>query len=365
MSENQLLDVIERYLNGEMTIEELKKFELLRKESVDVDNKVVEHQFFTNLLKQYGERVELENRLNAIHAEIDVHTLKEELTTHPVWIVQMWRHHHSKISVAVSVAMFAFLGVLAFTGKFDDNNSKIIELKSANAKLNQRIGNINKSINDIKAGKHVVINDRASSTGTGFALTADGLIATNYHVIQGADSIYIENTAGREFKAKILYTEPQHDIAILRVTDDSFNLSPIPYTFKKSESNYAEDISTFGYPDGAPAYNKGYLSAKTGLNGDSVHYQISIPTNPGNSGSPLWDSKGNIIGITDAKQAQYEGTHFAVKSRYLLDAIHNIPADSLNGKPVILNKKNSLTGLPDVQQTQKMKKYTFMVKVYN
>src|SRR3954470_20537135 len=119
MNDNQLLDVIERYLNGDMSIEELKKFETLRKESADVDGKVVEHQVFTNLLKQYGERVELENRLNAIHDEIDVHSLKESLMAHPVWIVQMWRHHHSKISVAVSVAMFVFLGVLAFSGKFD------------------------------------------------------------------------------------------------------------------------------------------------------------------------------------------------------------------------------------------------------
>src|SRR6187402_867897 len=118
MSENQLLDVIERYLNGDMSLEELKKFELLRKESADVDGKVVEHQVFTNLLKQYGERVELENRLNAIHDEIDVHTLKEDLMVHPLWIVQMWRHHHSKIAVAASIAMFAFLGMLAFTGKF-------------------------------------------------------------------------------------------------------------------------------------------------------------------------------------------------------------------------------------------------------
>ncbi|MEO8885907.1 MAG: serine protease [Mucilaginibacter sp.] len=365
MSENQLLDVIERYLNGEMSLEELKKFELLRKESADVDGKVVEHQNFTNLLKQYGERVELENRLNAIHDEIDVHSLKESLMAHPIWIVQLWRHHHSKISVAASVAIFAILSIMALTGKFDNNNSKIVELKSANAKLNQKIGSINKSINDIKAGKNVVINDRASSTGTGFALTADGLIATNYHVIQGADSVYIQNSAGKSFKASVLYTEPQHDIAILRVVDDSFNLSAIPYTFKKSESDIAEDVHTLGYPNGEQTYNKGWLSTKTGLNGDSVHYQISIPTNPGNSGSPLWDSKGNIIGITDAKQAQYEGTHFAIKTRYLLDAIHNIPADSLHGKSVTLNKKNTLAGLPDVQRTQKMKKYTFMVKVYN
>jgi serine protease Do len=54
MSDNQLLETIERYLNGEMKADERKKFELLRKENAEVDSKVVEHKFFANLLKQYG-----------------------------------------------------------------------------------------------------------------------------------------------------------------------------------------------------------------------------------------------------------------------------------------------------------------------
>lgn len=365
MNDNQLLDVIERYLNGDMSIEELKKFELLRKESADVDGRVVEHQVFTNLLKQYGERVELESRLNAIHDEIDVTALKESLTAHPLWIVQMWRHHHSKISVAASVAILFVLSIMYLTGKFENNAAKIDQLKSANAKLNQKVDKMNRSINDPQAVQSPVINDKYDYAGTGFAITSDGLIATNYHVIQGNDSVYVQNEAGKSFKAEVLYSEPQNDIAILKVIDNNFEkLGAIPYTFKKSESSMAESISTYGYPDGYPRFDNGYLSAKTGLKGDSVHYQISIPINFGNSGGPLWDEKGNIIGLTNAKQSQFEGTHFAVKTKYLVDAIHNIPADSLKGKTISLNKKNLLTGLSAKQQTAKIKNYVFMVKVY-
>ncbi len=366
MSESQLLEVIEQYLNGEMNREEREQFELLRKQNAEIDGKVVEHQLFTNLLKQYSKRVELENRLNAIHSEIDVNDLKESLMEHPVWVVQMWRNHHSKISVAASVAIFATLIVLALMGKLNDNShNNIAQLKNEVRKLNRSNEKLSRSINDIKAQSGVIIRDKESSTGTGFAITSDGLIATNYHVIQGADSVYIQNDAGRSFKTKVLYTEPQNDIAILKVTDDTFNLGAIPYTFKKSESSLAESVSTFGYPGGSAVYNKGYLASKSGVNGDSIHYQISIPINFGNSGGPLWDSKGNVIGLTDAKQIQFEGAHYAVKSKYLIDAIHNIPADSLQGKTVSLNKKNVLAGLSDAQKTQKTKKYVFMVKVYN
>jgi serine protease Do len=367
MSESQLLEVIEQYLNGEMSQEELREFELLRKQNADIDAKVVEHQLFTNLLKQYSKRVELENRLNAIHDEIDVNELKESLMAHPIWIVQMWRNHHSKISVAASIAIFAVLGIMALTGKFDNNNhNNIAQLKNEVRALKGSNAKLSRSINDIKAQTNVVIRDKESSTGTGFAITSDGLVATNYHVIRDADSVYVQNDAGLSFKAQVLYTEPQNDIAILKITDNSFdNLGNIPYNIKKSESPLAEPVSTFGYPGGSQAYNTGVMISKTGINGDSVHYQISIPINFGNSGGPLWDSKGNIIGLTDAKQIKFEGSHYAVKSKYLIDAIHNIPADSLKGKSITLNKTNAFAGLTEVQRTKKMKKYVFKVKVYN
>lgn len=367
MSDDQLLEVIERYLNGEMKPDERKKFELLRREDAGVDGKVVEHKLFISLLKQYGERVEMESRLNAIHDEIDVHTLKENLMIHPMWIVQMWRNHHSKISVAASVAIFTVLSVVLFTGKLtNSDNPNIIELKNKVERLDRSNTNLSRSINAIKSDKSVKgkpVVDKSTFTGTGFAITADGLIATNYHVVDGANAVSVQNAQGDSYKAEVLYAEPQHDIAILKIVDKTFEgLDAVPYTFKRAEGNIAEQISTYGYPEGYPAYSPGSLSSLVGQNGDSVHYKITIPIIPGNSGGPLWDSKGNIIGITDAKQSQAEGEHFAIKSRYLLNAIKNIPADSLD-KKVILNKKNTLAGLSEAQKTEKTKNFVFMVKV--
>ncbi|MGF7077866.1 S1C family serine protease [Mucilaginibacter sp. UYCu711] len=364
MSENQLLETIERYLNGEMKADERKKFELLRKEDAELDSKVVEHKFFTNLLKQYGERVELESRLDAIHDEIDVHTLKESLMIHPVWIVQMWRNHHSKISVAASVAIFGILTFMLVTGKFN-SDSNIEQLKSEVNLLHKSTNSAIKSINDIKSGKGAPAVERYSATGTGFAITSDGLIATNYHVVRDASAVSLQNADGITFKADVIYTEPEHDIAILKITDSTFkHLPTVPYTFKRAEGSIAEQISTYGYPEGIENYNQGYLSSLYGQNGDTLHYKISMAINPGNSGGPLWDSRGNVIGITDSKQSTFEGVHFAIKTKYLLDAIKNIPADSLDNK-IVLSKKNMLTGLTEAQKTAKVKNFVFMVKVYN
>ncbi len=129
MSENELLEAIERYVNGEMTVTERTRFEILRNENADINSRVAEHKHFTGLIKQYGERLELEKRLNAIHDEIDVHALEDELMIHPSWIVNLWRNHHSKISVAASIAIFAVLCTMFFTGYLGNREVNYRQLK--------------------------------------------------------------------------------------------------------------------------------------------------------------------------------------------------------------------------------------------
>jgi S1-C subfamily serine protease len=361
MRDEQLLEVIERYLSGQMNADERREFEQLRLENAEVDGKVIEHQQFTSLLKQYGERVQLENRLNAIHQEIDVHAIAEEVTIHPSWIIQMWRHHHSKISVAASIAIFAVLGTLFFTG-YLNNNSSYTEVVRKVDHLSSINRGIIKSINDIKSSQRPLPSDKYR--GTGFAITSNGLIATSYHIVTGADSVYIQDAAGRSYKAKVIYSDQQSDVSILKVVDTSFkNLGQLPYTFKHSESDLAENVFTYGFPQDSPVYGEGRVTSSNGLGNDTLDYEISIPINPGNSGGPLLDSKGNIIGIVKAKETRLEGVHFALKSSYLLNAIKNIPTDSLNKTPV-LNTQNELANLTRVQQIKKLKNYVFMVKVY-
>jgi serine protease Do len=360
MRDEQLLEAIERYLNGDMTADERKAFEQFRIENAEVDQRVIEHQQFVGLLKQYGERVELENRLNAIHQEIDVQAIAEEVTIRPSWIVDLWRHHHSKISVAASIAIFAILATLFVTGSLS-NKSGYEEMVRVVGKLRS----------DLAKGKYPRVEPNAKPPisydkyrGTGFAITANGLIATNYHVIEKADSVYVQNFAGKAFKAKVLYSDQNSDLAILKIIDSSFKgLGAIPYTFKRSESDLAESVFTYGYPQDFPVYGDGRVTSQNGLNGDSLEYQISVPINPGNSGGPLLDNKGNIIGVVKAKQTQMEGAHFASKSSSLLAAIDSLSADSLAKKPV-LNTKNTLAGLNRQQQITKLKNYVFLVKVY-
>ncbi|GAB3928188.1 S1C family serine protease [Mucilaginibacter myungsuensis] len=370
MSTNlQLAEAIERYVNGEMTGDELARFEQYRKDNAEVDLKITEHKYFAGLLKQYRERVALEAKLNAIHDEIDVHALVEEMTVHPSGIVRMWRNHHSKISVAASIAMFVVVGAMFFTGYFTNKNQPHYQ------ELRGEIGKLRTEVRDQKRGQNalaVEIRKRPKMTtpsnykGSGLALSTNGYIVTNAHVVGGRfDSLYVQDASGSSYKAKLVYSEPLYDIAILKIIDKSFSELPaLPYNFKRNKSEVGEEVYAIGYSEGdSPVFDKGYVSSINGYLSDSSEYRVSIPLNPGNSGGPLVNAKGSIIGIVSGKQTQVVGASYAKKSGYLYKALRNVPADSLSGK-LTLNNKNTLAKLDPVKQYKKLQNYVFMVKVY-
>ena len=164
------------------------------------------------------------------------------------------------------------------------------------------------------------------STGTGFALTNSGLIVTNYHVIEGAKSIIIKGVNKNfniSYKATIVVSDARNDLAILMIDDPRFTgFQALPYLIRNGPVDVGESIFVLGYPLTASMgeevkLTNGIISSKTGFEGDISMYQISAPVQPGNSGAPLFDSQGNIIGIVSAKHTQAENVGYAIKANYL------------------------------------------------
>jgi serine protease Do len=282
---------------------------------------------------------------------------------HPSFIVQLWRNHHSKISVAASIAIFAVLCTMFATGYLNNRETNYAHLSGVVAHLQVKTDNINKQLTNLKTPKKAPENP-GNFRGTGFAISTNGYIVTDYHVIKDADSVHVQSIDGKSYHAKLIYTEPGTDIAVLQIDDPAFKMfGAIPYAFKKAETDIGENVFTIGYPRDAMVLGPGFLTASTGFKGDTTQYQVSTPVDFGNSGGPLLDSRGNVIGIINAKETNIEGAAFAVKTSYLLKAIQDIP-DSLKGT-LVINSKNTLAGLGRVQQIKKLQPYVFMVKVYN
>ena len=360
-NEIELEAIIEDYLNGKLTADEHKAFEQLRNNDPIVDHKVVAHKVFLESMKQYSDILLLKQQMDAAHDQIDITAISEKVGPHPSRIVRIWRNNKSAIAVAASFLILASVTLLSYKAQTkQEGDLQLLDRKVS--RLNASQDNLIKVIGkDVKPKTNI---NPAKFGGTGFAISSNGFILTNYHVINGADSIYVQNSKGVSFKAKRFYSDPVNDIAILKISDPSFDhLGSLPYSLKKSGAGIGETVYTLGYPKDDVVLGDGYISSKTGLNGDTLAYQVAIPVNPGNSGGPLLDNYGNIVGVINGKENKVDGAAFAVKSRYIVEAVNSIPQDSLS-KRIPFNKRSLLQGLKRNQQVAKMEDYVFMIKIY-
>lgn len=210
-------------------------------------------------------------------------------------------------------------------------------------------------------------NNTAEWSGTGFALK-DGYIVTNYHVVEDAKVINVQGVKGNfdiTYKASIVAIDKYNDLALLRISDDKFNgFGAIPYNIKTSVSEVGEDVFVLGYPLTSTMGDEiklttGVISSKTGFQGDVSLYQISAPIQPGNSGGPLFDNRGNLIGIVNAKHKGAENVGYAIKTSYLNNLIESSISTS------ILPNNNQIAGLPLTGKVKSLKNYVFMITCSN
>ena len=357
----ELEAIIEDYLKGKLTPEEKVAFEQLRTNDSSVDQQVIAHQAFLTSIAQYGNVLRLKQQMDAAHGQIDVEALAADLRPHPSKIIKLWRNNKAAIAIAASFLLLATVSLYSISnntkqaGSFEAMSQDLAQIKRSQSSL----------IRDINKSKQVNNNtNKARFGGTGFAIAANGYIVTNYHVIRGADSVYIQNNKGVSYKVKSFYNDPVNDIAVLKVNDPAFeNMPALPYTIRKSMSAIGESVFTLGFPKDDIVLGDGYVSSRNGINGDTLAYQVAIPVNPGNSGGPLLDNNGNIVGIINGKENKTDGATFAVKSKYIMEALNAIPQDSLH-KRVTYSKKNALQGLKRIKQVEKIQDYVFMIKVY-
>ncbi len=202
-------------------------------------------------------------------------------------------------------------------------------------------------------------------SGTGFAISSNGIIATNYHVIDGANTIKVRgvnSNFNKTYKAKVLVSDKNNDLALIQINDYSFtSLGTIPYCLKTKLANVGENIFALGYPLRAVMGDEikltnGIISSKTGFQGDITSYQVSAPVQPGNSGGPLFDKNGNIIGIINAKLTIAENASYAVKVNYLMNLLE------LLNNPPRLSQSHILDGKSLSSQVEIVKKFVYIIE---
>lgn len=204
-----------------------------------------------------------------------------------------------------------------------------------------------------------------SKSGTAFAISTDGYIITNHHVIEGANNFsLISNLDGDqiEYSLKKVAEDKKNDIALLKIEDDNFDRFPqIPFSIKTNSSDVGEEVFALGYPLISTMgielkATDGIISSKSGFDGDITSYQISAPVQPGNSGGPLFDKSGNLLGIISAKHKDTDNVSYALKANYLKSFLESLSTN------ISTNHKNLLKGKSLTEIIKKLSRFVFIIK---
>jgi S1-C subfamily serine protease len=207
--------------------------------------------------------------------------------------------------------------------------------------------------------------ETATGSGTGFFVTQDGYMLTAYHVIDGAAKIVVK-TKYLLLAAKVVKVDKTNDVALLKITGAyspaaltnrvllqtaNPRLAAVSSTFrplKVSESSglrLGDSVSTIGFPNpelqgSAPKFTRGEINSLAGFRDDPHRFQISAQVQPGNSGGPLLDKTGSVVGLVQStlNDAQLllttgvvaQNVNYALKSEYLLRFLKTVPGLALN-----------------------------------
>lgn len=208
------------------------------------------------------------------------------------------------------------------------------------------------------------------SSGSGFFIDINGYIATNYHVIENSKQIevsFVRNGEWEHHPASVVLSDRQNDLSILKIEGDKFKpYKNIPYNFTTNIKDTGTEVFTLGYPIASVMgtevkFTDGKISSKTGIQGDVTVYQISVPIQPGNSGGPLFDNHGNLVGITSSglnrDYFKAENVNYAIKSSYLKSLIDSLPT------PIELQTTADISNKPLTEKIKLFQGFMTYIKV--
>jgi serine protease Do len=171
----------------------------------------------------------------------------------------------------------------------------------------------------------------SQSLGSGFLLSPDGYCVTNNHVIERAQLIRVRLADGREFSADVVGKDPSTDLALLKLSGEGVGKLPTVVLGDSDQLEVGDWVVAIGNPFGLDtSVTHGIISARErviGVGPFDDFIQTNATINPGNSGGPLFDMKGQVVGVTTAIVSQGQGIGFAVPINLVKDLLPNLRAN--------------------------------------
>lgn len=356
-------DLFDAYIDGMMSGQERQRFEEQLASDPVLSTAMEEHLQLLETLGKLNKRSELKKKLQEIHEqEFGINNRVIAIGRDENFA----KKHGKTIAVAASTAFIAVLTTVAIlsTGGYllKRQSNQIIDLNRVVMELKASSNAIVEGIT--RGSQKKIVYAPANLEGSAFALNNEGLILTSFHVVSGADSIFVQNSHMERTRADLVYSDPGLDLAVLKVDSARSASWEVPFSIKEKPAELGDKVFTLGYPRRDIVYGEGSLSSLSGYSNDTTMYQISIPVNPGNSGGPVLDEQGNVIGVIRGKISGAEGTGFAIKMQHIMQAVRPALLDSMALPSVKTSRKSSLKNVRRSEQIRRIHPYIFNVLVY-
>lgn len=346
--QREIMELLDRYVKGALSEGEITQVENRMREDESFRALADEHILLARNLQAYGRRNEMKTKLEALHTDF-----QKPVVSLPV---RGWKRYKTLSAVAASVAVVSIAATLWITQNLrSQQNSDYQELRRTVDKIQKSQSALEKNL----TRKPVVAPQFAA---TGFLISSQGYVITSQHVISKADSVYIQNEKYGSLKAVVVHSDPLNDVSVLKIVTP-VKIQSVPYTLSQTEAELAEGVYTLGFPREEVVFGEGSISSLTGYRANPNAYQVSVPVNPGNSGGPLLNNQGDLIGMITGVQTQTAGATFAIKSAVLKEILADSVLDSLQA-PIRLPKTNTIRNANRIQQVKKLRECVFLVNVY-
>lgn len=276
----------------------------------------------------------------------------------------------------ISVTLIINSSRVTKTIDVSNNNTYYFEISNLNGKYElvdeeTGMGYLSKVTNTVKAGesKRQPLIPKSSeientSQGTCFLISSNGYLITNYHVIENAKEITVKGIDGdfvTKYGASVVGSDPSNDLALLKIGNKNVKFNNPPFALRSSGVAQAEKVYALGFPAAEAMgqevkITEGIISSKSGIGNDISKFQISAAVNHGNSGGPLIDEQGNLIGVIFAKSTIAESAGYAVKASYLETFLRNVDGFE------IPNLTNTIKDKPLTDKVAELKNFIFIVE---
>jgi len=189
----------------------------------------------------------------------------------------------------------------------------------------------------VEAG--VVKIESPAGQGSGFITSKDGYVVTNFHVVDGETEVnvtlYLKSRNGYDLKTvrkvKVIAANPHLDLALIKMEPPAgITLTPV-YLGDSDQVKVGDRVYAIGTPIGLErTVSAGIVSVDNRTFSGFTHFQITAPINPGNSGGPLFNMRGEVVGVNSAGYIGLQGLNFAIPSRHVIDFLRDRAAWALD-----------------------------------